>query len=56
MSHFYESLFHESTWSDPYGKENVFISQHLLKPFIITSGLWLIRENLKDMFIWGKPL
>ena len=34
----------------------VFISQHLLQPSIITSGLWLIRENMKGMFIWGKPL
>ena len=22
---------------------------------IITSGLWLIREKLNDMLIWGKP-
>ena len=25
-------------------------SQHLLQTSIITSGLWLIRENLKDIF------
>ena len=23
---------------------------------IITTGLWLIREKLNDIFIWGKPL
>ena len=34
----------------------VFISQHLLQPSIITSGLWLIREKLKRIFISGKPL
>ena len=27
-----------------------FFSQHLLQTSIITSGLWLIRENLKDIF------
>ena len=30
-----------------YAKDTVFISQRLLQPFIITSGLWLIS---------GKPL
>ena len=50
------SLFHGSTWSDPYVKDTVFISQHLLQQSIITSGLWLIREKLKGMFFWGKPL
>ena len=28
-------------------KDTVFISQHLLQSSIITSGLWLIQENLK---------
>ena len=32
----------------------LFISQHLLQPTIITSGL--IREKSKSMFISGKPL
>ena len=50
------SLFHGSTWVDPYVKDTVFISQHLLQPFIIRSGLWLIRENLKGMIVWWKPL
>ena len=56
--HFFyeESLSYGSTWGDPYVKDNVFISQHLLQPSRITSGLWLIRENLKGMFIWWKPL
>ena len=31
-----------------YVKGIVLISQHLLQPFITTSGLWLIQENLKD--------
>ena len=30
-----------------YVKGTVFISQHLLQPSIIASGLWLIRENLE---------
>ena len=51
-----ESLFHGSAWGNPYVKDTVFISQHLLQPSIMTSSLWLIRENLKGMFIWGKPL
>ena len=41
------SLFHRCTWSDPYFKDTVFISQHLLRPFIIRNGPWLIQENLK---------
>ena len=28
---------------------------HLLQASIKTSGLWLIREKLKSMFILGKP-
>ena len=41
----------------PVKKGTVFISQHLFQSSIITSGLWLIRENLKGtVFIWGKPL
>ena len=51
-----EPLFHGSTWNGPYVKDTVFISQHLLQPSIIKSSLQLIRENLKGMFIWGKPL
>ena len=43
------SLFHGSTGSDPHVKETVLISQHLLQPSIITSGLWLIWEKLKSM-------
>ena len=50
------SLFHGCTWSNPHVKETVYISQHLLQPSIITSSLWLTREKLKSMFIWGKPL
>ena len=50
------SLFYASTWSDPHVKDFVFISQYLLQPSIITSSLWLIRENLKGMFIERKPL
>ena len=50
------SLFHRSTWDDSYVKDTVFISQHLVQPSIIKSGLWLIQEKLKGMFIWGKPL
>ena len=30
-----------------YAKDTVFISQHLLQPSIIASGVWLIRENMK---------
>ena len=37
--------------SDSYVKDTVFISQHVLQPSIVTSGLWLIQENLKGMFI-----
>ena len=50
------SLFHGNTGSNPHVKEIVFIWQHLLQPSIITSGLWLVREKLKSMFIWEKPL
>ena len=50
------SLSHGNTWSDSHVKYTVFISQHLLQPSIIKSGLRLIREKLKDMFIWEKPL
>ena len=50
------SFFHRSAWSDPYVKDAVFITQYLLQPSIITSGLWLIREKLKSMFISGKQL
>ena len=32
----------------PYVKGTVFILQHLLQPSLIASGLWLIRENLKE--------
>ena len=48
------SLFHGSTGSNPHVKEIVFISQNLLQPSIITSGLWLIQEKMKSMF--RKPL
>ena len=51
-----ESLFQGSTWVDPYVKDTVFISQLLLQPFIITSCVWLTWENLKILFIRGKPL
>ena len=34
------SLFHASTWSDPYVKDIVFISQYFLQSSIIASGLW----------------
>ena len=37
--------------SDSYVTDTVFISQHALQPSIITSGLWLIRESFKGMFI-----
>ena len=50
------SLFHGNTWSNPYVQDAVFISKHLLRPSTITSGLCLIQENLKGMFIWEKPL
>ena len=30
-----------------YAKDTVFISQHLLQPSIIASGVWLIRENIR---------
>ena len=50
------SLFQGSTWSDSNVEDTVFISQHLLKTSIITSGLWLAREKLKSIvFIWRKP-
>ena len=50
------SFFYGSVWSDPYIKNTMFISQHLLQPSITTSCMWLIREKLKSMFISGKPL
>ena len=50
------SFFHWSAWSDPYVKDTVVILQHLLQPSITISGLSLIREKLKGMFISGKPL
>ena len=51
------SVFHGSTWSDPYVKGTVFISQHLLQPSITTNDFCLIRANMSGiMFIWGKPL
>ena len=37
------SLFHGSMWRDPYVLD-IFISQHLWRPSIRTSGLWLIWE------------
>ena len=50
------SSFNGSIWSDPYVKDTVFISKYLLQLLIIRSSRWLIRKNLKGMFIWGKPL
>ena len=50
------SLFHGSAWSNLYVQDTVFISQHLLQPSIMTSGLWLIRKNLKSMLCSGKTL
>ena len=32
-------------------KDPVFISQHLLEPSIVTSGLCFIQKNLKGIFI-----
>ena len=32
----------------PYVKCTVFIRQDLFRSSIVASGLWLIRENLKD--------
>ena len=48
--------FHESNWSNPFKKDTVFISRHFLQSSIITRSQWLIWENLKGVFIWGKPL
>ena len=45
------SLFHGSTLSDPYAEDTLFIPKDLLQPSIIKSGLWLIQEKLKNMFI-----
>ena len=39
------SLYHRSTWDNPYIKKTLFISQHLLQPSIIASGLWIIWEK-----------
>ena len=50
------SSFHESNWSNPFKKDTVFISRHFLRSSIITRSQWLIWENLKGVFIWGKPL
>ena len=41
------SLFPRITWIDSYVNDTVFISQHLLQPSIITSGLWLFEKNLR---------
>ena len=30
-----------------YAKATVFILQHLLQPYVVASGLWLIQENVK---------
>ena len=56
-------IFHDSVifslerLKRPYIRNTVFISQHLLQPpSIITTGLWLLWEKLKSMFISGKPL
>ena len=49
-------FFHGSAWSDPYVKDTLFISQHMLQPSVITSGLWLILEKLKGVFISAKTL
>ena len=48
ISFFYDRVVNSS---DSYVKDTVFISQHVPQPSIITRGLWLIRENLKGMFI-----
>ena len=40
--------FTEALKAIHYVKGTVFISQHLLQSFITTTGLWMIRENLKD--------
>ena len=37
-----------------YVKDTVFISHHLLQPFIIENGLWRIREYLKDTALVKK--
>ena len=50
------SFFHMNAWGNPYVRITLFISQHLLQPSIIISGLWLIREKLKSMFISAKTL
>ena len=47
------SLFHGSTWSNSYVKDTVFVLQHLLQTLIITSGLWMIREKLKNMLLYS---
>ena len=50
------SLFHRSTWRNPYVKETVFISQHFLQPSIIISGLWLIREKVEEYVYFRKTI
>ena len=50
------SLFHGSTWSDPYDKDTLFISQHLLQQSIITSSLWLIREKTEGYVYLRKTI
>ena len=50
-------FFCGSTWNDPYVEDTVVYFTILAATIhIIASGLWLIREKLNDMFIWGKPL
>ena len=50
------SLFHRSTWRNPYVKETVFISQHFLQPSIIISGLWLIQEKVGEYVYFRKTI
>ena len=49
-------LFHGITWSDPYVKGTVSLSQHLLQPSILLQAVygWFKRNWM--VFIWGKPL
>ena len=49
-------IFHRSAWGDLYIKDTVFISQHLVQPSIKTSGLWLIREKLKECVYFRKTI
>ena len=50
------SLFHGSTWRNPYVKETVFISQHLLQPSIEISGLWLVPEKVEEYVYFRKTI